>query len=670
MDVTAEAPLAHRMRGINIVNHVRGRSLALHDAFQGRSRWHPLNEYLMSRLQVRARIQMAHEGCTFALKFAPQMAISNDAEYCLLTNGGKMEVWDMSGIYTRRKRGELHGAKLAMSLRAHNDVCSACEWLPADRSETFELETPQEEGHPSTDSSTHMVTMPPFFTAGFDKVIKLFKRGKCVGEMVESDWVRFMSVGDDGRHLLSGSVNANIFGWDTNRLKPLFRIAMAHVPPPHLLASLQGINSINGLEWAHGSSTTFASGAGDGSVKLWDARQLDANSSSANAVGSIQAHNGKLNNVIWTQDNRYLVTSGRDDVIRLLDLRMIRDSSLTLPSSSPASNSSLVVREYTGHSCSGYNIQAAMDAHDSIIVTGSREGKIFIWDKETANVMTVLSGPVQPTHLVVPLPERCGPGLISATAVSAHIFVWAPFSTTEDSPECNLAPPPAHDDDTVIEVARQEALENTISQFGERFLRALRQEGPASRIFMDQDVRDAYAEHIRAALDRLGRAHLLMQQHPTDPNAQPQTTREAAHAALTSAAAHPTSQPARSATAGPSMSSPVAVSENDHVRNFVDPSSSDNGMHLEDMDDFDSSSSSSSVSTHNDASTSQSSQTSPLRRTYQQNPPRNAALVSSMQTRSRRTTASLRHSHPPHPTMPSSSSRSMDDSRMDEDVPD
>jgi WD40 repeat protein len=381
----------------------------------------------------------------------------------------------------------------------------------------------------------NIVCLPPFFTAGFDKEIRCYRNGDCVARLTEhKDWVRFMSVNQDGSRMLSGSVNSNIFGWDTTTCRPVFTITPAHEAPSHLQHSLQGINSINGLEWTHVASPVFASGAGDGSIKLWDARTLSCQSNTFASVGTILAHDGKLNNLLWLQDDRFMLSSGRDDVIRLLDMRMIGDCSRGISDNlsshgSPLTRDRLVIREYTGHTCSGYNIQAALWDKDRFIVTGSRDGKIHVFETSTGKLVNLLSGPVQPTHLVVPLPEKCGPGLISATAVSAHIFVWGPASTTENTPESDLVPADVEDDDSLVEMARQEALENTISQFGERFLRALRQDGAGSRVFFDDQVRSVYYHHMYHALQRRGRTHLVfpanyqppqIQQGPQQPGPQ------------------------------------------------------------------------------------------------------------------------------------------------------
>jgi WD40 repeat protein len=408
--------------------------------------------------------------------------------------------------------------------RQHTDMVSSAAWMPASFAETYPNLQGGNEGN--SWEKAEELTMPPYFSASFDKKIKMHRSGACVGTIADLDWVRFMDVDYEGSCLLTGSVSSNIYGWNTTTLKANWSIIPAHQAPPHLSDSLQGINSVNGLEWMNGSTTIFASGAGDGSIKVWDTRLLDSKSHQHSCVGSVVAHSGKLNNIQWLKDNRFLMTSGRDDVIRLLDMRMLPHSSdsSVRPLNPDWKLDRLVIQEYTGHSCSGYNIQAALYENDSRICTGSRDGKIYIYDTWSGQNIDILDGISQPTHLVVPLPDRCGPGLISSIATSCQLFVWAPTSTAENTPESDLLPVEKMDDEARLERARHEALENTFQQFGDRFLKALRTEGPNTRTFFEEDVQLAYSQHLRAALLRHGRVPLPQDPPHLDPSPSSSTS--------------------------------------------------------------------------------------------------------------------------------------------------
>lgn len=499
-------------RSANIARTVRDRLVTLPDSRARHQQSVRFREYEESRMKVRARFEMPGEGSIFALKFAPTAHDASDEQYCLVAQGPHAQVWDMAGCYTGRKPGELHGGRMVLSLQQHSDIIASCEWMPSSFTETFETYLPQLQPT-SVPPVQAKLTLPPFFTAGFDKKIKFHRGGLCVATMVEhDDWVRFMSICYTGERLVSGSVSSMLVGWDLSLLKPVWRISPSHVAPPHLEQSLKGINSINGLEWTHESTNIFASGAGDGSVKIWDSRILDSEANADSCVGSVIAHDGKLNNLHWLKDNRFLMTSGRDNVIRLLDMRMLRNvlDSQTPPSrlqSAPWNRDRLIVKEYAEHSCHGYNVQANLYDNDERIVTGSRTGKIFIYETWTGRLAKILDGPTSTAHLVVPLPPKCGRGFISAAGGSSTLLVWGPSSTTENTREANLSPQEElNDEETAIELARQEALELTVAQFDTRFLEALRHSRPYNTILQDENVRTAYNRHIRASLVRRGYA--------------------------------------------------------------------------------------------------------------------------------------------------------------------
>lgn len=475
-------------------------------------------KYGEERYQLRARFDPDEEGTTFAIKFAES---SDDKQFCLLTHASRTHIWEMSGVYTRRRPKELHAAKLVETQAKHTDGVSCVAWMPSAFSVSYDSAEYAKSLKGSNESS--YITLPPYFTSGFDKTIKMFKKGQIVGDLGEyNDWVRFMDVNASGTHLATGSVSTRIHGWNTETLKAEWQITPAHETPSHLLDTLQGLNSINGLQWMHGSSTIFASGAGDGSIKLWDTRALDLNSTPQSCVGTVVAHTDKLNNLQWMKDNRFMITSGRDDAIRLLDMRMLRNDAdhLCGPPNQTWHLDRLIVKEYRGHSCNGYNIQAALFENDTRICTGSRDGKIYVYDVWSGKRITEIAETAQPSHLVVPLPAACGPGLVSATISSCTISVWAPYSTTENTPESNLVVAHEMDEEAIFERARQEALENTIQQFGgQRFIRVLRGEGQTAGTFFDEETRAAFGRYLRDALRRL--MPRLNEAAPPAPHAPP-----------------------------------------------------------------------------------------------------------------------------------------------------
>lgn len=79
------------------------------------------------------------------------------------------------------------------------------------------------------------------------------------------------------------------------------------------------------------------------------------------------AHNGKLNCAEYSSSDRHILTSGRDNTIRLWDPRKLSD---------PDTGSSSVVMEYNKHLCGGYNIYSTFLNSERNIVTGKTKNKV------------------------------------------------------------------------------------------------------------------------------------------------------------------------------------------------------------------------------------------------------------------------------------------------------
>lgn len=506
--IESEAPREGGRDRVNLARTVRDRSVTRPSCGANILQSRRLREYAESRFKVRARVELSSDASIFTMKFLPEPI--EEKAYCIVEHGSRAQVWDMTGAYSRRKPGQMHGAKMLMDVATGEDV-TCLEWMPTRFSQAFyppPLPASREE---NAYLHTEKIKLPPFFSSGLDKRINMFREGVCVATLTDQDqWVRFMSVCNSGDYLLSGSAFSSLFGWDIATLKPIWKIDPAHVAPDHLLDALQGVNSINGLEWAHDSSTIFASGAGDGSIKLWDTRILDSLATANSCVNSLVAHDAKLNNLHWLQDNRFLMTSGRDNVIRLLDMRMLKNTldSQLAPSKAhmaPWYRNQLILHEYAEHDCGGYSLQAKLYDRDERIVTGSGSGRIYIYETWTGRLVETLLGGEQTNHLVLPLPTVCGPGFLSASAASSKLYVWGSSSTTEHTSEENLSPQlDMSASDVAISAARQEALQRTVSTFQSSFAEALRNHRPYDVVFLRNDFRATYHSYLMEAIERRG----------------------------------------------------------------------------------------------------------------------------------------------------------------------
>ena len=84
------------------------------------------------------------------------------------------------------------------------------------------------------------------------------------------------------------------------------------------------MNTINSLAFAHGSEKVFVSGTRDGCVRIFDTRCVER------PTLSFKAHTQKLNSAAFNSLNTALLTSARDSLIRLWDVRKLAVSSKSL----------------------------------------------------------------------------------------------------------------------------------------------------------------------------------------------------------------------------------------------------------------------------------------------------------------------------------------------------
>lgn len=94
----------------------------------------------------------------------------------------------------------------------------------------------------------------------------------------------------------------------------------------------------------------------------------------------------------------YLLTNSRDNSVRLWDVRMV---SLVGPSSGGKSACADVgfrsvklrpLRRFKAHSNTSQNFIRASFAHSSLLVSGSEDGVLYMWDRESSEVLQTLEG--------------------------------------------------------------------------------------------------------------------------------------------------------------------------------------------------------------------------------------------------------------------------------------
>ncbi|KAK4054467.1 hypothetical protein OIV83_000961 [Microbotryomycetes sp. JL201] len=104
----------------------------------------------------------------------------------------------------------------------------------------------------------------------------------------------------------------------------------------------------------------------DSNIRFWD-------SVSGLCIRTLNAQLGEVTSVDMSES--YLLTNSRDNSVRLWDVRMLRP-----------------LRRFKAHSNTSHNFVRATFAHSSLLVSGSEDGMLYMWDREDSDVLQTLEG--------------------------------------------------------------------------------------------------------------------------------------------------------------------------------------------------------------------------------------------------------------------------------------
>lgn len=222
----------------------------------------------------------------------------------------------------------------------------------------------------------------------------------------------------DSTEILGGSSDRNIYLYDINRKERVVQVK-AHS------------NDINTVCYLDPSGNLIASGSDDFFVKIWDRRILSNNSSNNNnnnessnndsnngkksvgCVGLLPGHVQGITHLDPKGDGRHLISNGKDQCIKLWDLRNMADPTAKIrhPTSSrggydyrysTAGRNSVrhqddkSIQTYQGHRVFQTLIRAyfspASTTGQKYIYSGSYDGCIYIYDVLTGDLVKKLSG--------------------------------------------------------------------------------------------------------------------------------------------------------------------------------------------------------------------------------------------------------------------------------------
>lgn len=183
-------------------------------------------------------------------------------------------------------------------------------------------------------------------------------------------------------------------------------------------------------------STIILSGSQDGTVRIWDckSRQNDPIQIMDEAKDSVTS--------VKVSDHEILVASA-DGYIRRYDLRVgemysdcigqavtcssfTRDGQCTLSSTLDSTvrlldkHTGELLNEYKGHTNKEYKVSSCLNHNDTQVISGSEDGKVYIWDLLEASVVGTLDHGGKVVHSVSFHPTEC----CLLTACENKMTVW------------------------------------------------------------------------------------------------------------------------------------------------------------------------------------------------------------------------------------------------------
>ena len=273
-------------------------------------------------------------------------------------------------------------------------------------------------------------------SCSLDKTIKLFDNYKLMHTFTEHcDWVRCISISHNDKHFLSGCVSSVIKLWDLHTKTVISSIVNKQ-------ANADSLSTVNSLSFSK-DDNLFLTGLRTGEVKLFDKRVNNTSSSSTrnNTLCVFRAHDNKLNSVRFNNNDKYLLTSGRDALIRLWDMRKLPTHNCN--NNHQQHNTSLLqvannyIRQYKGHKCSSYNIESNFYGNDRYIMAASIDGDIYFYDTNTEKVKRKLTTGLKSVILCKPIPNSYGIAFTGLEDIS--ISLWEPKRNIVRAMEVNAA---------------------------------------------------------------------------------------------------------------------------------------------------------------------------------------------------------------------------------------
>lgn len=217
-----------------------------------------------------------------------------------------------------------------------------------------------------TDAVTSLVFHPRarvLLSGSRDRTIRMFAYAsmatRAFETIADSHPVRCLALHPTGDFVLAGCRHPllRMYATDQPRAAPL----VANVP-----AAQHHTQPINHVSWAADGSL-YASASNDGAVKVWDTVTSRPVHAFGNVHGGAPVHTAAL-----SHNSHYLLTSGGDSMVRVLDIR-----------------TGATLRTFQGHVERAKRLRASFwGPNDEYVLCGSEEGAaVHIWDVATSSLL-------------------------------------------------------------------------------------------------------------------------------------------------------------------------------------------------------------------------------------------------------------------------------------------
>jgi WD40 repeat protein len=110
----------------------------------------------------------------------------------------------------------------------------------------------------------------------------------------------------------------------------------------------------------------------------------------------------KLNTTKINQTDKYLLTSSRDSLLRLWDLRKLPNENENEENIKKNKN---YVNEYNKHKCVEYNIECNFYNNEQYIITGSENSHIYIYDISNSDLYHIIKTQPKCINLIKQIPN-------------------------------------------------------------------------------------------------------------------------------------------------------------------------------------------------------------------------------------------------------------------------